>query len=82
MIPDTYKQCGIYRSHGDYWESQELFCKQGEIRIIDGKIYVLAFSILFTRFWSEFSDPNILGAIGRYCEIKRKIKKAKPKGSQ
>lgn len=67
------KITGIYRKEeSEYWQSTEVFCKDGEIRMIDNKLHSLVFTVWPIRFWSEINnDGEVVKLVDKYFKRKR-----------
>lgn len=80
----THKVDGIYTEHkkcfskDSYWTSNEMWVKQGEVRIIDGKLHYLESSNFWNRCWEPISTTNYAD-IHAYIDARCVLKKVKKK---
>ena len=72
---------GIYsKERGTiFWTSFELFCKKGEVRLIDGELHALEDTCFFERFWFPVEMyPTLIqlhSVIDKRCVLKDDKKK-------
>jgi len=66
MSSRSIKVFGRYTENIDvmgcfYWESNEIFTKEGEVRFIDGELCYLAWSSFWTRAWVPIKNDEKRG---------------------